>query len=327
MPAASPLDGAYQPIEDHGVIGNLRTAALVAKDGCIDWFCFPEFDSPSVFASILDAKRGGYFCISPTATEVTGKQLYWPDTNVLVTRFLSPDGVGEIIDYMPLNGSGGEPIYRGLIRTVKVMRGVMRFRMECHPAFNFARDKHTTEPVPGGVKFHSKSLDLTLGSVIAMRRLRQGVTAEFTLQEGEQTSFQLHGESARAVWPEKETDRIFRQTIDYWRRWISKSTYRGRWREMVHRSALVLKLLTYEPTGAIIAAPTCSLPESLGGPRNWDYRYTWIRDAAFTVYSCCASDLREEAVRFVAFLDARCHEMEPDGSLQSSVWHRRAAPA
>ena len=139
----------YQPIEDHGVIGNLRTAALIAKDGSVDWFCFPRFDSPSVFASILDAGKGGYFRICPTTGEVSRKQFYWPDTNVLVTRFLASDGVGEIVDYMPLDG------FDGLIRTVKVMRGAMRFRMECHPAFNYARDRHTVEKVTGGVRFHS----------------------------------------------------------------------------------------------------------------------------------------------------------------------------
>ena len=166
----------YQPIEDHGVIGNLRTAALIAKDGTLDWFCFPRFDSPSVFASILDAGKGGYFRICPTTGEVSRKQFYWPDTNVLVTRFLASDGVGEIVDFMPLDG------FEGLIRTVKVMRGTMSFRMECHPAFNYARDRHTVEKVDGGVLFHSPKLHLALGSRVPLRRMRDGVLAEFTLK-------------------------------------------------------------------------------------------------------------------------------------------------
>jgi len=234
---------------------------------------------------------------------------------VLITRFLSADGVGEIIDYMPIAG------FDGLIRTVKVVRGAMQFRMECHPAFNYARDSHTTEIVAGGVKFHSRHLHLGLGSQLPLGRMRKGVAAEFTLQEGESTSFSLQGlKSARDEQEiglkNQECGQLFHQTIDYWRNWISKCTYRGRWREMVNRSALVLKLLTYEPTGAIIAAPTCSLPESLGGQRNWDYRYAWIRDAAFTVYSLLRIGFRDEAMQFVAFLDARCHEMDPHGSLQ-----------
>jgi GH15 family glucan-1,4-alpha-glucosidase len=311
----------YQPIEDHGVIGNLRTAALVAKDGSIDWFCFPRFDSPSVFASILDARKGGYFRICPTAGEVSRKQFYWPDTNVLVTRFLSSDGVGEIVDYMPVPGATDGAPFEGLIRTVRVVRGSMQFRMECHPAFNYGRDSHTIEKVEGGVKFHAPGQHLAFGSSIALRRVRKGVGAEFTLKEGEKASFQLQGLApeggeAKIFWTEGERDQLFHLTIEYWRNWISKCTYRGRWREMVNRSALVLKLLTYEPTGAIIAAPTCSLPESLGGPRNWDYRYSWVRDAAFTVYSLLRIGFRDEATQFLGFLDARCYEMEKDGSLQ-----------
>jgi len=316
----SPAEHSYQPIEDHGVIGNLRTAALVAKDGSVDWFCFPRFDSPSVFASLLDAKKGGYFRICPINGEVTRRQLYWPDTNILVTRFLASDGVGEIIDFMPI-ASGAASDFEGLIRIVKVVRGSMRFRMECQPAFNYARDGHKTEMFEGGVKFHSRSLHLGLSSPVPLLRVRKGVLADFTLKEGRSASFQLQGlpagrQEGSIRLEEQECDQLFHATIDYWRNWISKCTYRGRWREMVNRSALVLKLLTYQPTGAIIAAPTCSLPESLGGPRNWDYRYAWIRDAAFTVYSLLRIGFRDEAMQFVSFLDARCHEMDPNGSLQ-----------
>lgn len=311
----------YQPIEDYGIVGNLRTAALIGKNGSIDWLCFPRFDSPSVFASILDDKKGGYFRIAPTG-DVTHKQLYWPDTNILVTRFLSADGVGEISDFMPVGAGhqGGED--RGLIRRVRVLRGTMRFRLECHPAFNYARDAHTTRMVAGGAHFHGPALRLALTSEIRLRRSGTGVSAEFTLQEGRGRSFKLYGFEARGntaarPFTEQESEQLFRETVAFWRQWLSRSTYRGRWREMVNRSALVLKLLTYQPTGAIVAAPTCSLPESLGGGRNWDYRYAWIRDAAFTVYSLMRIGFTEEAMQFADFLDARCHELEPDGSLQT----------
>ena len=309
----------YQPIEDYGVIGNMRTAALVGKNGSIDWFCAPRFDSPSVFAAILDDRKGGYFQIAPTAGDVTRRQVYWPDTNVLVTRFLSADGVGQIEDFMPIGcvrAASSE-----LVRKVKTLRGTMRFRMECRPAFNYATDRHRTRILERSATFHSPSLVLGLASSIALEQYRNGVAAEFTLDEGKSAVFELYALESnsnplRDGSPEGRSDELFHQTIQYWRAWIGKCSYRGRWREMVNRSALLLKLLTYEPTGAIVAAPTCSLPESLGGVRNWDYRYTWIRDAAFTVYALMRIGFTEEAAQFTSFLDARCHEMEPDGSLQ-----------
>jgi GH15 family glucan-1,4-alpha-glucosidase len=312
----------YQPIEDYGVIGNLRTTALIGKNGSIDWFCYPNFDSPSVFGGILDQRKGGYFRIAPILDGTTRKQVYWPDTNVLVTRFLSSEGVGEIIDFMPLCESKDAPASHGLIRRVKVARGCMRFRLECVPAFNYGRDPHTVEIVAEGAKFGSPGLCLGLASAVPLQNFSDnGVTGEFTLNQGQTQSFELHGltPGRRELigLTQDESDQLFRDTIHFWRQWIAKCTYRGRWREMVHRSALVLKLLTFEPTGAIVAAATCSLPESLGGSRNWDYRYSWIRDAAFTVYSFMRIGFTEEAEQFIAFLDARCHEMEPDGALQT----------
>ncbi len=312
----------YQPIEDYGVVGNLRTTALIGKNGSIDWFCYPNFDSPSVFGAILDERKGGYFRIAPIVDGTARKQVYWPDTNVLVTRFLSSEGVGEIIDFMPLCASKDSPPSHGLIRRVKVARGCMRFRLECIPAFNYGRDPHTVEIVAEGAKFSSPGLRLGLASTVPLQNFSDnGVSGEFTLNQGQTQSFELHGLTPGAReqigLTQVESDQLFRDTIHFWRQWIAKCTYRGRWREMVHRSALVLKLLTFEPTGAIVAAATCSLPESLGGSRNWDYRYSWIRDAAFTVYSFMRIGFTEEAEQFVSFLDARCHEMEPDGALQT----------
>ena len=313
---------AYQGIEDYGIIGNLRTAALIGKNASIDWLCFPRFDSPSVFGAILDDKKGGYYRIAPVTHDVTLKQIYWPDTNVLVTRFLSADGVGEVIDFMPLCIGRDDSTDTRLIRAVKVLRGVMRFRLECYPAFNYARDSHVTRIVACGAHFSGPALHLGLKSGIRLRHSGTGVSAEFSLSEGKGRSFELYDFQARSRGPskaltEQESDQLFKETVQYWRNWLSKNTYRGRWREMVNRSALVLKLLTYQPTGAIVAAPTCSLPESLGGVRNWDYRYTWIRDAAFTVYSLMRIGFVEEAMQFAAFLDARCHELGKNGSLQT----------
>jgi GH15 family glucan-1,4-alpha-glucosidase len=310
------MEERYQPIEDYGVIGNMHTVALIGKAGSIDWFCYPNFDSPSVFAAILDADKGGRFCICPTGPVFTRKQLYWPDTNILVTRFLAPEGVGEIIDYMPVVAAGGHG-YDGLIRTVKVIRGSLKFRVECTPAFNYARDPHEVHMTRHGARFTSQKLELVLGTKVKLKREGTGVVGEFRLRAGENANFELAGKLQHADgFGKQESEELFRATAEYWRRWLSKSTYHGRWRETVNRSALLLKLLTFEPTGAIVAAPTCSLPEVIGGARNWDYRYTWIRDAAFTIYALLRLGFTEEAGRFMDFLDARCHEMKPEGSLQ-----------
>ena len=308
---------AYLPIEDYGVIGNLRTVALVGRNGSIDWLCYPNFDSPSVFAGILDDRKGGWFRIAPENDDVTRKQLYWPDTNVLVTRFLSNDGVGEVTDYMPVGAPRDGEGFHGLIRRVTVVRGSMKFRMECFPAFNYARDAHTVQIEEKGAKFVSPHLRLALAADVPLQQRENAVVADFTLGEGQSASFELHHlDDGIVLMSAEESNRLFEHTVNYWRGWLSKCTYKGRWREVVNRSALVLKMMTYQPTGAIVAAPTCSLPESVGGPRNWDYRYTWIRDAAFTLYAFMRIGFTEEASAFMNYLDQRCHELEPDGSLQ-----------
>ena len=310
----------YQPIENYGVIGNMHTVALVGMDGSIDWFCCPNFDSPSVFAAILDDKKGGQFKIAPPPVGVTHKQMYWPETNVLVTRFLSADGVGEVIDFMPLASGKGSHGSHLLLRRVNVVRGTMPFRMECCPAFNYARDGHETRITPEGATFQSSETGLRLSTGMPLEQVDRGAIAEFTLQEGQTVTFalseDLSGTGDGAPLSEPEADELFRATVEYWRRWLSKCSYKGRWREMVERSALVLKLLTYEPTGAIVASPTCSLPEQLGGERNWDYRYTWVRDAAFTLYGLLRIGFTEEAARFMSWIEERCHELNEDGSLQ-----------
>ena len=312
---------AYQPIEDYGIIGDMHTVALVGKNGAIDWFCVPRFDSPSVFGALLDEEKGGSFRIAPQTDGITCKQLYWPESNVLITRFLSPDGVGEITDFMPVGLPQKEQQLHQLVRRVHVVRGAMSFRMECFPAFNYARDEHTVQLTQCGSCFHASSgLSLGLRTRLPLLQKGNGVSSEFTLQEG-QTEIFVFGivtpeQGCDGLLSQPEADELAIKTVQYWRRWLSKSTYQGRWREMVHRSALALKLLTYAPTGAIVAAPTCSLPEQIGGERNWDYRYTWIRDAAFTVYGLLRIGFTEAAAEFMNWLQSRCHELEPDGSLQ-----------
>ncbi len=309
---------AYQPIESYGVIGDMRTAALVGTSGSIDWLCFPFFDSPSVFAAILDDEKGGAFVVAPTDEEHGTKQLYFPDTNILVTRFFVGSGVAEIADYMPVDGAVERLGRRCVIRHVRGIRGTVQLRMRCAPAFDFSRMPHQVERAEGGVRFRSPQLDLALGSDVPVRIEDAAAVADFSLGQGEAATFvfgesEPHNSDLRCP-PELQQD-LLTMTIDYWHQWLSNCTYRGRWREVVHRSALVLKLLTFEPTGAIVAAPTCSLPEEIGGGRNWDYRYTWVRDAAFTLYALLRIGFTDEAGAFMNFLAARCHQLNEDGSL------------
>ncbi|WNG32277.1 glycoside hydrolase family 15 protein [Archangium violaceum] len=302
-------------IEDHGVIGDMRTVALVATDGTLDWLCFPHFDSPSVFGALLDREKGGHFRISPDMERdgVVRKQFYWPETNVLVTRFYSRDGVGELVDFMPV-GKKNAP--REVVRRIRVVRGQMAFHMECLPAFNYGRDAHTVRIIRGGASFLSETLSLSLATSMKLETDGQRVTARFSLHEGQSVVFSLREGAPEScherVMGHEASEVLFRSTVDYWRHWLAKCSYTGRWRETVQRSALVLKLMTFEPSGAIVAAPTCSLPEFPGGTRNWDYRYVWIRDAAFTVYALMRIGFHEEAGAFMRWLEKRIAEL-PDG--------------
>jgi GH15 family glucan-1,4-alpha-glucosidase len=296
----------YRPIGHYGLIGDMHTVALVSKGGSIDWCCLPRFDGPSVFARLLDAKKGGHFQIKLRANPITTKQFYWPETNVLVTRFLSADGVGEVRDFMPVAGRAYDPRQRQIIRTVRAVRGTVTFHVDCKPAFDYARADHETEIIRQGACFRTAGRALNLAAAVDLHRSGDGVEADITLEEGESTTLILRDidpgdRCVRTLAPE-EAEEAFRDTVQYWRDWLSQSTYTGRWREIVHRSALTLKLLTYEPTGAIVAAPTCSLPEDIGGTRNWDYRYTWIRDAAFSLYAFLRIGFTEEARNFIDFL-------------------------
>ncbi len=311
----------YKNIGDYGIIGDLHTIALVGIDGSIDWCCLPRFDSPSLFGAILDHKVGGYFKIAPVRKGNT-RQMYLPETNILLTRFLQHDGVGELTDFMPIESdeAGYRPRRHQIIRMLSVVRGTVTFRLECAPAFNFGRNPHEMEIRPKGIIFQSGGQSVGLVSHIPLHTRENIAYQEFTLHQGESLTFFLeyletkNGEQLLST-PESG-DEAFRNTSAFWQRWLSQCQYDGRWREVVHRSALTLKLLTYAPTGAIVAAPTTSLPENIGGPRNWDYRYTWIRDAAFSIYGLLRLGFTVEASRFMDWLNARCCELNPDGSIQ-----------
>jgi GH15 family glucan-1,4-alpha-glucosidase len=306
------MDGSgYLPIADHGIIGDLHTVALVGANGTIDWYCCPAFDSPSVFASILDKDKGGFYRISPADDDWTSRQLYFPDTNVLITRFFTDDGVAEQQAFMPIARTGDERHRHRLIRRIVCVRGELRFRLVLQPRFNYGRDSHTTEQHEHGVVFESDTLCLALQATAPFACDEEGVHSEFGLEAGRSVTFVLEQVERGYVprrYEEEETREAYERTIAFWRKWLSHSQYRGRWREMVQRSALTLKLLTYQPTGAIVAAPTSSLPETIGGSRNWDYRYTWIRDAAFSLYGLLRLGFTEEAGAFMNWLTDRFRE-------------------
>jgi GH15 family glucan-1,4-alpha-glucosidase len=304
-------------IADHGLIGDLQTAALVTTDGSVDWFCCPRFDSPSVFGALLDDERGGRFRIRPSGIDYTAKQMYFPDTAVLVTRFFTEAGVGQVVDFMPPTGTTATDTHR-LVRMVQCVRGEISFDIEVAPRFDYGRHPHRAELSADGVVFTADGSTLTLHVVREPedeRKARvhvedQDVHASLDLVAGEVRGVIL--ESGVEGPPRQvrvaEVTALFDQTVAFWRAWLAGSTYTGRWREAVQRSAITLKLMTYAPTGGLVAAPTAALPEQVGGERNWDYRYTWVRDASFSVHALLKLGLTEEAAQLGAWLGDRIRE-------------------
>ncbi|KAJ2784906.1 hypothetical protein H4R18_000831 [Coemansia javaensis] len=413
----------YLPIEQYGLIGNLHTAALIGMDGSIDYMCWPEFDSPSVFCRILDKNKGGYFSITPVDPETTPRQQYLPFSNVLSTKFLREDNVGMVSDFMHRprpTSRNHKHMLPWLVRTVEVIHGEMTFDLECFPAFDYARAEHTLEirRTPScdeasmasatssaensifqsvflhwdpqletstsyvgsehavftpqkiqhseGLGVTSNAADRAAQTAVYQMDLRfvggsmrckscpfvklvptdgptglgPGVKSRFTLREGQRIFFILRtspsvgvdelraaGASEKKVREYlakydppvsmKSVEELLEDTLLYWMSWIRGCTYSGRWMENVERSALILKLLTYEPTGAVVAAATFSLPEAIGDAgRNWDYRFTWVRDSAFTMYAFMRLGLTHEAKAYMQFVEKLCADKNPDGSLQ-----------
>lgn len=309
----------YPPIDEHGVIGDLKTVALVNLDGAIDYMCHPNFDSPTVFASLLDAKNGGAFSITPQLSGLRRRQMYLPDTNILISRFLAPEGVAEISDFMPVDRSGR------VIRRAKAVQGDIRFSLSCTPRPHYGRS------VPQVTIYHDCAYFETHGegddeyavfrinTPVELTEIQGGVTAEFTLKAGDTAFFIFERVEVSGHGPEYDESYVvqaFKDTSNFWRDWLARSTYRGRWREMVHRSALVLKLMTSYEYGSIVAAATFGLPEELGGIRNWDYRYTWVRDAAFCLYALLRLGFKDEAMDFFHWLHRRTAACHQDGSMQ-----------
>ncbi|SEK57948.1 glycoside hydrolase family 15 protein [Streptacidiphilus jiangxiensis] len=304
----------YPPIADHGLIGDLQTSALVSAEGSIDFFCAPRFDSPTLFASLLDHDKGGHFAITPDVddpAEVTVRQLYLPDTAIVVTRFLTVDGIGELIDFMPLHDPATAHDRRRIVRGVRAVRGTVRFRLECRPRFDYGRAEHETVALADGVSFRSAAGTAHLQAIgpVFLDVDSRDAVSRFTLHQGDLAGVVLTtgapGDPAPPALVEAPLRREFTDTIAFWQDWTGRCRYKGRWQQVVNRSAITLKLLSYAPSGAFLAAATAGLPEQVGGERNWDYRFTWVRDASLSVGALIALGYDEEADAFRRWLGGR----------------------
>ncbi|KAG6003210.1 hypothetical protein E4U21_002241 [Claviceps maximensis] len=354
--------GGYLPIEDYGMIGNMHTCALVGIDGSVDFMCWPDFDSPSVFCRLLDKDKGGYFSIAPPEDcGCTRKQQYLPSSCILQTRYIHEDGVVDLVDFFPRPKDATvmtkdfkhsayreamrvqEELKKWLVRRVECIRGSLTLDVEIFPAFGYGLEPHITtlcQPSDTESKvatFHSKDIKLQVDVAVQegedgkgcprvsfQKEAKddmsgEGLVARIEIHEGEAISFIVRNDLPNHITgyiSSLELDKKQHDTQMFWHNYIRQSKYKGRWREVVSRSLMILKLMTYEPTGAIVASPTFSIPEDIGGVRNWDYRYSWVRDSSFTIYILLRLGFRAEADAYMEFIMERFVKSRgPDGGL------------
>lgn len=293
----------YRPIRDYALIGDMRTAALVGSNGSIDWCCWPRFDSAAVFCSLLDSRRGGSFRIAP-ASGYESARSYAVGTNVLTTTFRTDGGAMKLTDLMPV-GTGGQAI----LRLVEGVAGEVDVELRFRPTFDYARAMTAVEPRSHGAVARGEATRLRLACPFPLRSDGGGgVSGRIRLRAGTRYWIRLE---AGDEGPENDPDESLAGTLRYWRAWSRACAYEGPYSDLVRRSALVLKGLTFEPSGALVAAPTTSLPEEIGGVRNWDYRYTWLRDSALVLAALMALGYHDEADAFFDWLErlcVRCHD-------------------
>ncbi|MCX5195476.1 glycoside hydrolase family 15 protein [Streptomyces sp. NBC_00249] len=333
----------YPPIADHGLIGDLQTCALVSSEGVLDWFCAPRFDSPSIFAGLLDHDRGGHFSLTADAPDlpdavgaggpgagggVVTRQLYLADTAVLITRFLTRAGVGEVVDFMPVHTPHTATDRHQVVRVLRVVRGSVRFALECRPRFDYGRAPHHLTLDGPTARFDGPGVTAHLQALGSLAPEADGddVRATATLSAGERAAVVLTVcDAGAAAPPPLDADALaqeFTAVRRFWHDWIGRCTYRGRWQQIVNRSAITLKLMTYAPTGAPIAAATMGLPEEEGGERNWDYRYTWVRDASLAVRAMLDLGFTEEANAFRHWLRLRLEDGGAPGGEPLQIMYR-----
>jgi GH15 family glucan-1,4-alpha-glucosidase len=313
-------DRSYLPIADYGLIGNLHTVALVSKEGSIDYLPFTRFDSPTLFASLLDREKGGRFQLCPKDGNIRIKQLYLPDTAVLLTRFLSDTGMVELTDFMPVKEQEESC---SLVRTLRCIRGNIPFEVSCEPRFHYGAEGagfQAENQYSVLMQGEQAELSVRLRSEVPLHTVNGEVRTVFDLEEGECISFVMEAVSDPDSQPDREmayyAKTLFDETLRFWENWMEQITYQGRWLEHIRRSAITLKLLTSCRYGSTVAAATFGLPEQIGGERNWDYRYCWIRDSAFSMYAFLRLGFREEAQAFMRWIIDRCKELDHAGNLR-----------
>jgi GH15 family glucan-1,4-alpha-glucosidase len=299
---------AYKGIGEYGLIGNSYTAALVSNDGSIDWCCLPRFDSPSTFAAILDDEKGGKFHIKPR-TSFESQQSYLPDTNILQTTFRTDTGTVTVIDFMPCYRTSRHKLtkFDEIHRLVDCTVGQVPLEVVFEPRLDYARDNALIETYKNGVTARGRLDKLALSSTIPFTSDGGKAIGSFTLKQGESAQFILRYDSDQPKSPGiYGSRRKLERTTAYWKEKAEGCVFSGPLREMMVRSYLTLHLMVYAPTGAIIAAPTTSLPEEIGGERNWDYRYAWLRDASLTLNALFYLGHIEEALGFFNWLVTLC---------------------
>jgi len=311
----------YKPISDYGIVGNMLSVALVGSDGSIDWCCLPRFDSSSVFAAILDDEKGGRFHIKPQ-TDFRSSQAYLPDTNILRTTFETDTGTAEVVDFMPCYRTSGGRLTqpREVHRVVRCTEGEVTFEVHFEPRLDYARGETLLGVFKAGVSARRGGETLALSSTVPFHLDANGAVAGFTLRKAEQTEFVLRygAQRPRRLSVYDPAGKLER-TSAYWRHKAAGCAFTGPWRDAIVRSYLVLHLLMYSPTGAVVAAPTTSLPEEIGGERNWDYRYAWLRDASLTLNALFQLGHVEEALGFFNWLTNVCERCGAEAQILYSI--------
>ena len=305
----------YPPIEDYGVVGNLETCALVGPDGSVDWFPFPHVESPSILAAVLDDEEGGRFRIAP-AGEFESRQSYVERTNVLETTFETADGTASVTDFLPPAGHVDHP-KKVLYRKVACSSGTVDFAVEYEPRFDYGRAETDIAETDRGALAEGDEERTLLETAVDLEVQDERVTGDVSLEAGETTWFMLRCTGAEDAATDPEA--ALEETVDYWTDWAhtcedleGDCAFEGPWHDLVVRSSLVLKLLTHAESGAIAAAPTTSLPEDVGGVRNWDYRYNWLRDAGFTIQALMNLGHVDEADDYFEWFMGLCQADGPE---------------
>ena len=304
----------YKRIDDYGLIGDMHGSALVSSDGSIDWCCIPRFDSPALFSRILDSSKGGFYKLAPTRVNSTSRR-YLPNTNVLETSFTTSTGSGILIDFMPVNGQVVMPRTpmldtdsQRVVRILQCTKGRLDFEMDCYPKFDYGTIvPHASLSSLHAGMAHGGSEAISVYCSSPLTVVNDGFRSRGVIFEDEKlystVSNQVSFNNQTEPLTPDQLELELADTTSFWEEWSAQCTFMGEHREAVVRSALTLKALTYAPSGGLVAAPTTSLPEVIGGERNWDYRYTWIRDATFAIYALSIIGFTDEARAFKEWLE------------------------